>query len=228
MPEVPGKHLNHICKCLQSQKLKQTQIALTFFEQLQSIPIPACNFSRVVLCTFFIFQGDEGSRTTRGEIARRNEVMRKERESFEVQDAHLDLEREHFITTVPLGLKDLGVWKGGEFTIANAFPSFDFIHFHVEFSIYPCSHSWISLFASLCVSADVFPYLSLSFCSSEFISPYFNPQGSELRSSTLWTTKFPVVPWRSSAVNPRCVAVRSITIPKIPMSYHGSSPKLAV
>eukprot|EP00434_Breviolum_minutum_P040586 symbB.v1.2.036066.t1/scaffold4838.1/size34075/3 len=45
-------------------------------------------------------RSDEGSRTTRGEIARRNEVMRKERESFEVQDAHLDLEREHFITTV--------------------------------------------------------------------------------------------------------------------------------
>lgn len=115
------------------------------------------NFSRVVVCTYFIFQGDEGSRTTRGEIARRNEVMRKERESFEVQDTHLDLEREHFITTVPLGLKDLGVWKGGKFTIANAFPAFDFIHFHVELSIYPCSHSWISLFASFCVSADVFP-----------------------------------------------------------------------
>ena len=30
-------------------------------------------------------QGDEGSRTTRGEIHRRNEVMRKERESCEVQ-----------------------------------------------------------------------------------------------------------------------------------------------
>ena len=45
-------------------------------------------------------RSDEGSRTTRGEIARRNEVMRKERESFEVQDTHLDLEREHFITTV--------------------------------------------------------------------------------------------------------------------------------
>ena len=29
--------------------------------------------------------GDEGSRTTRGEIHRRNEVMRKERESCEVQ-----------------------------------------------------------------------------------------------------------------------------------------------
>lgn len=157
MPEVPGKHLNYICNMLAESILNQTQIALAFFEQLQSIPIYASNFSRVVVCTYFIFQGDEGSRTTRGEIARRNEVMRKERESFEVQDTHLDLEREHFITTVPLGLKDLGVWKGGKFTIANAFPAFDFIHFHVELSIYPCSHSWISLFASFCVSADVFP-----------------------------------------------------------------------
>eukprot|EP00435_Cladocopium_sp_Y103_P044541 s2276_g12.t1 len=71
-------------------------------------------------------RSDEGSRTTRGEIHRRNEVMRKERESCEVQDisdesrsqlarsdtsrreywehvaedTHLDLERERFITTV--------------------------------------------------------------------------------------------------------------------------------
>ncbi|CAJ1353526.1 unnamed protein product [Effrenium voratum] len=45
---------------------------------------------------------DGASRTTRGENVRqrRNEVMRRERESCEVQDTHLDLERERFITTV--------------------------------------------------------------------------------------------------------------------------------
>lgn len=44
MPEVPGKHLNYICNMLAESILNQTQIALAFFEQLQSIPIYACKF----------------------------------------------------------------------------------------------------------------------------------------------------------------------------------------
>mmetsp|Transcript_55725 Transcript_55725/g.129979 ORF Transcript_55725/g.129979 Transcript_55725/m.129979 type:complete len:904 (-) Transcript_55725:145-2856(-) len=43
---------------------------------------------------------DEGSRTTRNETHRRNDAIRKERDNRDVQDTHLDLERERFITTV--------------------------------------------------------------------------------------------------------------------------------
>lgn len=43
---------------------------------------------------------DDGSRTTRREAHRQNDAIRKERENREMQDRHLDLERERFITTV--------------------------------------------------------------------------------------------------------------------------------
>ncbi|CAE7210347.1 unnamed protein product [Symbiodinium necroappetens] len=43
---------------------------------------------------------DDGSRTTRREAHRQNDAIRKERENREMQDTHLDLERERFITTV--------------------------------------------------------------------------------------------------------------------------------
>ncbi|CAK9064931.1 unnamed protein product [Durusdinium trenchii] len=45
-------------------------------------------------------RSDVGSQTTRAEIHRRNDLIRKERDSSNVQDTHLDLDRERFITTV--------------------------------------------------------------------------------------------------------------------------------